>query len=296
MSSAATKTAKGQRILPVSVDLSSLTRVGAKPSFLDYLVALWDYRHFVYFDAKARVQTGNRRERLGSIWLIINPLLNGLTFYLVFGVLLQAGRGVENFLGFLIIGVFLFQMSTRAISSGARAVSANLKVIQAFNFPRATLLFAINVREILASVPVIITMLVMILVLPPTEQITVLWILIIPVLFLQAVFNLGLGLILARIVANVYDVANVISFAMRIWMYTSCVMFSIERYDPYPVIRAVIEGNPLYQVLTIVRDAVLYAQLPAWQSWAGLTAWAFGALAVGLVYFWQGEETYGRDD
>lgn len=290
------KTAKGQRLFPVSVDLSSLTRVGAKPSFLDYLVALWDYRHFIYFDAKARVQTGNRRERLGSIWLILNPLLNGLTFYLVFGVLLQAGRGVENFVGFLIIGVFFFQMSTRAISSGARAISANLKVIQAFNFPRATLLLAINVREVLASVPVIITMLVMILVIPPTETISVLWVLIIPVLLLQAIFNLGLGLILARVVSNVYDLANVISFAMRIWMYTSCVMFSIERFDPYPMVRAVIEANPLYQVLTIVREAVLYAELPAWQSWAGLSAWALGALAIGLVFFWHGEESYGRDD
>lgn len=286
----------GRKTTPVSVDLSTLTRVGAKPSFLDYLVSLWDYRHFVLFDARARVQTGNRRERLGSIWLILNPVLNGLTFYLIFGVILNASRGVENFIGYLIIGVFLFQMSTRAISTGARAIPSNTKVIQAFAFPRAALLLAVNIRELIAGFPVIITMLLLILLFPPGEEISLLWLTIIPVIFLQAIFNLGLGLFLARIVAKIYDVANVISFVVRIWMYTSCVMFSIDRFDPYPTAKAIIEINPLYQVLTIVRDAVLYSQVSPWQSWAILAAWAFGALAVGIVFFWRGEESYGRDD
>ncbi|MHA7142676.1 ABC transporter permease [Arthrobacter sp. Sr33] len=290
------ETTHGRKTVPVSVDLSTLTRVGAKPTFLDYLVSLWDYRYFVFFDARARVQTGNSRERLGSVWLILNPALNGLTFYLIFGVLLDASRGIENFIGYLIIGVFLFQMSNRAISTGARAIPANTKVIQAFAFPRASLLLAVNVRELIAGIPVIITMLVLILLIPPGEEVTLLWILIVPVVFLQAIFNFGLGLILARIVATVYDVSNVISFVMRIWLYTSCVMFSINLFDPYPTVKGIIELNPLYQVLTIVRDAVLYSQVSPWQSWAILAAWAFGILAVGIVFFWRAEESYGRDD
>ncbi|MHA7276364.1 ABC transporter permease [Arthrobacter sp. Hz1] len=283
-------------VVPTSVDLRPLTRVGAKPPFFDYLVALWDYRHFVFFDAKASVQTGNTKDRLGSFWLILNPVLNGLTFYLIFGVLLQASRGMENFIGYLIIGVFLFQMSSRAISTGARAIPSNLKVIQAFNFPRATLLLSVNIRELLTSVPVVITMLVLVLLLEPTEDITWLWLLIIPALLLQTVFNLGIGLLLARAVSKVNDLANFVGFAMRLWMYASCVMFSIELFDPYPAVRPFIELNPLYQVLTIVRQAVLYSEVPSWESWAILGAWALGALAVGMIYFWFAEETYGRDE
>ncbi|MBE0010356.1 MULTISPECIES: ABC transporter permease [unclassified Arthrobacter] len=282
--------------VPTSVDLRTLIKVGVRPHFLDYLVALWDYRHFVFFDAKASVQSGNSRDRLGSIWLILNPVLNGLTFYLIFGVLLQVDRGIENFIGFLIIGVFLFQMSSRSISNGARAIQSNLKVVQAFNFPRATLLLSVNIRELLASVPVIITMLVLILLLEPAEEITWLWFLVVPALLLQTVFNLGIGLILARVVSRVNDVANVISFVMRILMYASCVMFPISLFDPYPTVQEAIEVNPLYQVLTIVRESVLYSEVPSWESWAILGAWALGALAVGMVFFWLAEETYGRDE
>ncbi|WP_026552360.1 ABC transporter permease [Arthrobacter sp. H20] len=283
-------------VVPTSVDVRTLIRVGERPPFREYLVALWNYRHFVFFDAKASVQSGNSKDRLGSIWLILNPVLNGLTFYLIFGVLLQVNRGVENFIGYLIIGVFLFQMSTRAISTGARAVPSNLKVIQAFNFPRATLLLSVNVREVLASIPVVITMLVLILLFEPVEDITWLWLLVVPALLLQTVFNLGVGLILARVVSRVNDVANVISFAMRIWMYASCVMFPITLFDPYPAVRTVIELNPLYQVLTIVRESVLYGEVPAWESWSILAVWAFGAVAIGMIYFWFAEETYGRDE
>ncbi|WP_104165461.1 ABC transporter permease [Arthrobacter sp. SX1312] len=283
-------------VVPTPVNLRGLTRVGAKPSFPRYLGSLWNYRHFIYFNAKADVQTTNSRDRLGNVWLVLNPILNGLTFYVIFGVLLNVSRGMENFLGFLLIGVFLFQMSSRAILTGSRVIRGNLKIIQAFHFPRAALLIGINLRELLAAVPVIITLLLLILVIPPTEEISWLWLLILPALILQALFNLGVGLILARVVSMVSDVGNVLTFVLRFWMYGSCVMLPITIFEPYPALKGIIELNPLYHLLEIVRTAVLYSELPQWQSWAVLAAWAFGMLGIGIIYFWRGEESYGRDE
>jgi teichoic acid transport system permease protein len=283
-------------VVPTPVNLRGLARVGAKPSFPRYLASLWTYRHFIYFNAKADVQTTNSRDRLGNVWLILNPILNGLTFYVIFGVLLNVSRGMENYLGFLLIGVFLFQMSSRSILTGSRVVRSNVKIIQAFHFPRAALLLGINLRELLAAVPVVITLLLLIIVLPPTESISWQWLLILPALILQALFNLGVGLVLARVVSMVSDVANVLTFVLRFWMYGSCVMLPITIFDPYPALRGIIELNPLYHVLAIVRTAVLDSELPQWQSWAVLALWAFGMLGIGIIYFWRGEESYGRDE
>lgn len=291
-----TKVELGVKTVPVRVDLRTLTRVGAKPGLIDYLISLWNYRHFMVYDARARVQSGNKRDRLGSAWLLLDPLLNGIGYFLIFGLLLGASRGIENFIGYLIIGVFLFQMSSRAIVSGARVIPTNRNVIQAFNFPRATLAVAVNIRELLANIPVIIMMLLMILVIAPAEEITWRWLLLVPAVGLQLLFNLGAGLLLAPLVAKVNDVVHVISFAMRFWMFASCVMFSIDRYNSVPIIKAIVEANPLYLVLDIVRSSVLYAQTPGWQSWAGLAAWALGTVVVGMLAFWKGEESYGRDD
>lgn len=280
----------------VVLDLKELPRVGARPQFADYLVSLWNYRHFILYDAKARVQSANRRDRLGSAWLLLDPLLNGLGYALIFGLLLNGSRGIENFIGYLIIGVFLFQLSTRSVVSTARIISSNQNVIQAFNFPRATLALAVNLRELIANVPVILMMLLLIIIIPPAEHISWLWVLIIPVILLQVVFNLGLGLLLAPMVAKVNDLVHILSFGMRFWMFASCVMFSITRYEQWPSLMAIVEANPMYIIISMVRDCVLYNQAPIWQDWAGLTAWSLGVLCVGLFFFWRGEETYGRDD
>ena len=263
---------------------------------LDYLVSLWNYRHFMAYDARARVQSGNSKDRLGSAWLLLDPLLNGLGYFAIFGLLLNSGRGIENFIGYLIIGIFLFQMSSRAIVNGARVIRSNQNVIQAFNFPRATLAVAVNLRELIANIPVLVMMFLLVILLGPEEEITWRWLLIIPLVLLQAVFNLGVGLFLAPLVARLNDLVHAISFAMRFWLFASCVMFSIERYASVPALKAAVEVNPLYLVLTIARDSILYAQTPSWQSWAGLAAWAFGALILGMLVFWRGEESYGRRD
>lgn len=287
---------EGKTVTRFSIDMRSLSRVGSKPSLVDYIVSLWNYRHFMMHDARARVQSGNSRDKLGSAWLLLNPILNGIGYFFIFGVLLDGSRGIENFIGYLIIGVFLFQMSTRSIVAGSKTISSNQNMIQAFNFPRATLAVALNLREILANIPVLIAMFLLITFIPPNEEITWMWLLIIPAVLLQSTFNLGVGLLMAPLVARMNDLVHIISFCMRFWMFASCVMFSIDRYDQLPVMRTIVEGNPLYILLTIVRGSVLYAEMPSWQSWASLTAWAFGAVILGLFFFWKGEESYARND
>jgi teichoic acid transport system permease protein len=278
-----------------SVNLRDLHRVGARPPFLDYLVSLWDYRHFIYYDAQSRVQTGNEQDRLGRAWLVLSPLLNGLMFYLIMGVLLKSGGGIVNFISFLIIGVFLFQMSSRSISSSSRVISANKNVIHAFQFPRASLVVAANVRELLSNIPVLITMLILVIILPPSEEISWRWLLLIPIVMLQFLFNLGIGLILARVVAAFNDANQLISYAMRLWMYASCMFFSIDRFNGMPLVKTLMEYNPLYNVLHLARECLLFGSIGSWQAWTILTLWALAALAVGAVFFWKGEETYGRE-
>ncbi|GAA2846599.1 ABC transporter permease [Paenarthrobacter ilicis] len=281
-------------VQPLAVDMRRLTRVGARPGFLEYLVQLWDFREFIFYDARARVQSGTRRDRLGSAWLLLNPIFNGLTYYVIFGLLLQTGHGIENYVGYLVIGIFIFQGTSGAITSGARSIHSNKAVVQAFNFPRATLPIGVNIREMMSNVPLILAMLLIITLVPPVEKITWLWLLIIPAIVLQSIFNLGVSLILARVISRVHDATHLIPFFMRAWMYGSAIFYSYERFVTHPDVLAIMKLNPLFNVIDIVRSCVLYAQAPTWQSWATLAVWALGTLLVGMIFFWHGEESYGR--
>jgi teichoic acid transport system permease protein len=138
-------------------------------------------------------------------------------------------------------------------------------------------------------------MLLLVVLLPPAEKISWLWSLIIPAIVLQFIFNLGVGMILARVISIVHDVTHLLPFAIRAWMYGSAVFYSYERFVHEPALLAVMKFNPLYNVIEIVRDCVLYDRIPAWESWATLAVVSLSALLIGFIFFWRGEETYGRD-
>lgn len=277
------------------LDLSQLSRVGARPSFLDYLVQLWDFRNFIIFDARARVKSGTRRDKLGSAWLLLNPIFNGLTYFVIFGLLLGTGDGIPNFIGYLTIGIFMFQMTNGAITGCARSIQHNRALVQGFTFPRAALPLGVNIREAMMNVPLIIAMLLLVLVVPPIEPITWRWLLIFPVLVLQFVFNLGVGLVLARVISRVNDVTHLLPFALRAMMYLSAIFFSYERFIDKPILMSIMQANPMFIIIDITRDSILYGVTPSLQSWAMLTAWSLAALIIGIIYFWKGEESYVRD-
>lgn len=282
------------RTLSVPVNLVRLAKVGQRPDFLDYLVQLWDRRSFIFFDARARVRSGNEKNFLGSAWLILTPVLTGISFYLIFGLLLNTSEGIENFIGYLIIGVFTFQMSTRSIVDGAKSLTSNTAMIRAFQFPRAALPVAGNVRELLSNVPVTIVMLLFVIFTAPAEEITWRWLLIVPAILLQFLFNLGTGMLWAPLILKIPDLGMLLSFVMRMWMYASAVFFSEHKWDDYPILRTIMDFNPVYLVIKIIRDSVLYAETPSWRSWAVLGLFAAVSVTAGLLVFWRGEETYGR--
>lgn len=276
------------------VSTARLKRVGARPPIGAYLAQLWGRRHFLWADARARVTSGTRETLLGTAWLVVKPVLDGLTYFLIFGLLLRSGQGVPNFLGYLIIGTFLFSFTTRCVMGGTRSISAGRNLVRAFTFPRAALPVSVVLREALNMVPVLGAMIALLLFLPPSEVLT--WrVLLVPgVLALQVVFCTGLALLLARVAAKIPDLNQLVSFAMRLWLYGSAVFFSYERFVDHPTLLALMEANPMFMVLDMARDCLLYGETPAGSTWLALSAWAFGTLTVGFLVFWHGEESYGR--
>lgn len=284
-----------RKIERVSVSKTSLTRVGARPTPLSYIQEIWKYRHFILFDSKSRIAGQASTDILGRFWLVLNPILNGMTYFFVFGILLGTSRGIENFIAYLIIGVFMFRYTSSSVMAGARSIVGNHNVIQAFTFPRATLPIAVNARESLSHIITLMTMFVLILAIPPVEPITWKWLLFIPLVLIQFLFNLGISFLLARLVTLWQDLVHVISFFTRIWLYLSAVFYSVERFEDNPEILFAMNMNPMFAVLDIARDLLLYDTWPDISTWVTLLIWTFAALFLGFFVFWRAEETYGQE-
>ena len=287
---------EGQPVSTEYVDVRGLVPVGRRPSLPTYLVELWRRRAFIVADSRAKSATSNKDYLLGNLWLIGRPLLDGLTYFVIFGIVFGARDGVDNFVGFLLIGIFLFGYTARSLTGGLGAIQSGKNLIRTFAFPRAAIPLASTLRETLSTVPIIVTMLVLILVIPPHAQLSWWWLLFPVVLVLQTLFNVGLALYAARFGALVPDAKIAISFFRRLWMYGSGVMFSIEKIsDGHPLVMAISQLNPLYCVLEISRDLLLYSQPGDLRLWVVLGAWAIITPLFGFLFFWHGEEHYGRE-
>ncbi|CAM5629844.1 Transport permease protein OS=Streptomyces alboniger OX=132473 GN=CP975_31225 PE=3 SV=1 [Streptomyces alboniger] len=148
-------------------------------------------------------------------------------YFLIFGVILNAGRGMAQdvYIPFLVTGVFVFTFTQSSAMAGVRAISGNLGLVRALHFPRASLpiSFALQqLQQLLSSMIVVFAVVIAFGSYPSLS-----WVLIVPALALQFLFNTGLSLIMARTGAKTPDLAQLMPFIMRTWMYASGVMFSI---------------------------------------------------------------------
>ena len=299
----------------------------ARPSLGSYLRLVWQRRHFIVAYATARSVSMYTEARLGQLWQVLTPLLNSAVYYLVFGILFQANRGISNYIAFLVTGVFIFGFTERSIVVGSTVMRANIALIRALHFPRACLPLAyvlVEFQQLMVSMLVLFT-----IVLSTGEPLTWYWLFLVPVLVMQATFNMGAALILARLGAGAQDVTQLIPFLTRIWRYFCGVMYSIASLPATlpEWAKNVLSLNPAAVYISLTRYAIMSTQrtdapgaqpfnaakcaifnakkIPALQAychptttinelWLAGVGWAVVTLAVGVVYFWQAETRYGR--
>lgn len=276
-------------------DITELRRVGSRPPLREYLTEMWDRRHFVWAAARGESLSRYSNERLGMAWYVLRPLLDAAFYGLVFGVLLQVSRGMDNYVAFIIIGVFMFQTTARSITGGVSLIRNSKPMIRAFAFPRAALAASMVLRDLMSSGPAIVLMIVLIIAMPPHEAPTVAWSLFPVLLALQLMLNMGFVLFFGWLGSLMADLAQAMSFVSRLLMYGSAVIFPIERFLDHPTFLAIIQANPIYVLLDMYRTVLISGAVPPAEDFMQLAAWAVGAFAVGAVLFWWDEERYGRD-
>jgi teichoic acid transport system permease protein len=274
-----------------------LSAAGALPSLPAYARQLWSYRHFIASYANAKVSSALGSTRLGMFWQVLTPLFNAAVYYVIFGVILNTKGGVDNFIPYLCTGVFIFGFTQSVVQAGVAAISGNLSLIRALHFPRASLPLAVamvEVRNLIASMSVLI-----IIVLVTGEPVNLQWLLLLPTLLLQSVFNAGLAMFVARLGSKLSDIKQLIPFIMRIWLYLSAVLYPVTRFTEHVhgwKLRLV-EANPLLVFIELARHALLeHVKLAGSPRllWAEAVCWTAVVGLGGFVYFWRGEKGYGR--
>lgn len=276
----------------LQVPMRGMRKLNVRPRLGLYLRQLWERRNFIVTDARFRAFRTAKSYNLWRFWLIAQPLLDAAMYGLIFGFLLKTSRGVDNFLGFLLIGVTFFNFLTSMVNGGQSLIQTSRNLIQAFPFPKAALVFSQSLRYMIDSIPALLIAILAGLVAQWEKPLSWTIILVVPLTLLMWAFGTGLMFIVARITAFIPDFKVLISVGIRAWFFGSGIFFPLERFAHSPTLYQIFSLNPGYVFLTAVRDSVLYATVPSFSTWLTLLAWGIGTLVIGLVFFWLAEDRY----
>ena len=128
---------------------AGLVLVGRRPPLGEYLVEAWRRRQFAITLAGHRLIGSLLQNRLGVLWIVLKPLLTATIYGTIFGLILSGSARPDDWVPYLITGVFIFEFFTGCFGNGARAITGNTKLVQSFGFPRILLPVATVIEQTL---------------------------------------------------------------------------------------------------------------------------------------------------
>jgi len=271
-----------------------LAPVGVRPPLRAYIRDVWRHRGFLLTMSSADFVARHQQNYLGQIWSILNPILLGTAYYVVFGLILQTTVGAEtDYVPFLMIGLFAFIFVSAGMNHGARSLVGNLNVVRALRFPRVVLPISVVMTEMFAALPAFgIAALIAAV---SGEPVTWSWLLYPVGILIVFVMTTGIAMLGAALVYRVRDAANLIPLITRMLRYISGVFFVVSAYTS-GVVGLVMAYQPVAVVLTMLRQSLIGGSNFALSLdvWLVSVGWAISFFVVGFVVFWWAEATYGR--
>jgi len=268
---------------------AGLQRMGTRPSLLRYFSQLWERREFALLVPLGELRQRNMNTVLGSFWHVLNPLFQAAIYYFLFGVVLDTRGGIDNYAVWLIVGLITFSYTQKAVASSSGIIVQRVAMLRTLNFPAGILPISVNLGELLAHGPAVFVMLVITLV---AYDAGLVWVLLIPIIIVQTLFNLGLGLIVARLTVHFQDFGQLLAHLLKMWLLASGVMFPIDNAPPGPILTT-LEGNPAYVFISLSRR-VLFDGVLDLRLFATSILWALGTLVVGILFFHRYEGRYSN--
>ena len=227
----------------------------------------------------------NASTALGLVWWVLNPLLLGGIYGLVFGVILDVRRGTDDYIAYLLAGIFPFYYVRSAMTGGVNSIIGNTKLIANLRFPRMILPMSALVES---AVGFTASLAVFYAIVGPLQGVwpssSLVWLL--PAFAIITVFNLGMSALVARIAVPFRDVNNLVPYFARLWLYLSPIIYPVTFLEQNLTggLEVALKANPLFPMLAMFRHALMGLPMTAGEVVAA-TAWAFVMMFAGVALF-----------
>lgn len=251
------------------------------------LRTLVDRRELLADFAWRELRARYKGSALGFAWNFVNPLLQLVVFWILFGVVLRTrpitASGEQPYAIFLFVGLLPWTFFATSLQSGASSILANASLVKKVRMP-LQVLPAASVLSALANFVLSFVVLVAVLaIFGPRHPEGLVWI---PVLgALQVVLNLGFAYLLGALAVFFRDVQHILGILLLAWYFLTPVLFPVSVLNDRPEQLRLLYANPMTAIIVSYQRALLDGLSPDWVALAYSALFAIALFIVGFWYF-----------
>lgn len=228
--------------------------------------ALWNYRGFILGSVKREFQAKYSNSMLGVSWAIIQPLAMILVYTVIFSQIMRAKLpGVESLFGYsiyLCAGIITWGYFAEVVGRAQNIFIENATLLKKLSFPRLCLPVTLVLSASLNFMIIFSLFLVFMLV---TRQFPGLaFFALFPVLAIQLLFAIGLGISLG--VLNVFfrDIGQLFGVVLQFWFWLTPIVYPANILPAQ--LQPFMQLNPMASVIGAYQQILVHGQFPNWLS------------------------------
>jgi lipopolysaccharide transport system permease protein len=228
------------------------------------LRALWAYRGFVLGMVARDFRGRYLGSALGASWAVLNPLAQILIYTVVFSQVMRARLpNMSDTLAYslyLCAGVLTWNYFVEVLLRSQAVFLEQANMLKKVSFPRVTLPSYVFLSASVNFAIIWGVFLAFLLVSGRWPG----WVLValLPLLLIQQVFAVGLGLVLG--VTNVFfrDVAQAVGVGLQFWFWLTPIVYPLSAVPE--VVRRLMAWNPLYPLIASYQRIIVEHEWPVW--------------------------------
>jgi ABC-type polysaccharide/polyol phosphate export permease len=261
---------------------------GGKSLYLDKLKELYRFRRLLGAMVRKDLALKYKGSALGYLWSLLLPLALTGVYTLIFGYVLGS-RGknfsIDHYPIFLMSGIFPWTFFSVSLMATSQSLVMYGGMLQKVYFPRSIIVISIVLAQMvhfmLALVPLFIFMVVFGMSFTPL-------VLLLPVaMILQAVFVIGLCLLVASAYVFFRDIPLILEVGMTAWFFLTPVIYPIQWIrQGRPEIYNYLRFNPMNGFIELYHQWLFRPQwFESFQIVLGPFLIALGAFLLGWFVF-----------
>ena len=229
--------------------------------------ALWNFRGFILSSVQREFQSKYLNSLLGATWMVLNPLAMIVVYTVIFSQLMRSRLpGIDGMFAYsiyLCAGVLTWGFFAEIVGRAQNVFIDNANLIKKLSFPRLCLPLIVVLNASL-NFSIVFTLFVVFLLASGTFPGWA-FLAVLPVLLIQIMFSIGLGMTLG--VLNVFfrDVGQLFGIVLQFWFWLTPIVYPVnvlpERLVGY------FAYNPMALLVGAYQRIFVYS---LWPDWSGL--------------------------